>query len=414
MHILSIFLCLGIGADNIFVFSDAFKVAVADARVGAGETDPGKLLLARVYYANRRTIVAVFNTALTTAMSFVATSASPIMPISAFGIFAAMTIVVNYLISIFICPIAFAVLETYAPGGLMGPSCCGICLAALTGKGRRGAVKSEDDQPGPSRGEGAGDKVVALEVAAAAGGPKEASAPAAAAPTRGWGLGLAGCKDKKGAFSPPTTVEIFQYYYSPLMTHPVSVGGFNIPAVASVVALIFAIALASSANQAMQLRTPQSQEEFFPKDHMHTGFGDMVSSSFMAAEASGYTNVKLVFGIGGLDRSAYNKWQPDRNRGTAIWDPGFDLSTRAAQAAYVGACQRIRAQKCNQKGCPGGLGLLARPGSPSRRECVLETLADSLDVPTTALPTGEAFVTALTAFRDSNYNECVQECTCAL
>jgi hypothetical protein len=45
---------------------------------------------------------------------------------------------------------------------------------------------------------------------------------------------------------------------------------------------------------------------------------------------------------------------------------------------------------------------------------VLETLADSLDVPTTALPTGEAFVTALTAFRDSNYNECVQECTCAL
>ena len=54
----------------------------------------------RMAYAYGRTASAVFNTSFTTAMAFVSTAISPIMTISAFGAFAAIAILVNYVMVI--------------------------------------------------------------------------------------------------------------------------------------------------------------------------------------------------------------------------------------------------------------------------------------------------------------------------
>merc|ERR1711871_1052504 len=99
LHILAIFLCLGVGADDIFVFMDCWNQCMLDPDM---KENPYKIMTVTL----GRTAVAVFNTSFTTAMSFVATATSPIMPISSFGYYASMAILVLYIFSITITPVA--------------------------------------------------------------------------------------------------------------------------------------------------------------------------------------------------------------------------------------------------------------------------------------------------------------------
>ena len=66
----SIFLVLGVGADDLFVFVDAWKQSdeVVDQNL-----QPDWRLVHRMKYAYTRTFGAVFNTSFTTAMAFVST-----------------------------------------------------------------------------------------------------------------------------------------------------------------------------------------------------------------------------------------------------------------------------------------------------------------------------------------------------
>jgi predicted RND superfamily exporter protein len=84
MHILVIFLVLGVGADDVFVFVDKWKL-----------TNEKLPLDMRLHETIDHALQAVFNTSFTTIIAFVATAISPIMPIAAFGIFAALAIFVN-------------------------------------------------------------------------------------------------------------------------------------------------------------------------------------------------------------------------------------------------------------------------------------------------------------------------------
>jgi hypothetical protein len=99
MHILAVFLVLGVGADDVFVLTDGWKQSVRDVVPVPGESRKERLVR-RMTYAYGRTASAVFNTSFTTAMAFVSTAISPIMTISAFGTYAAIAILVNYLMVI--------------------------------------------------------------------------------------------------------------------------------------------------------------------------------------------------------------------------------------------------------------------------------------------------------------------------
>jgi len=96
MHILTVFLILGIGADDIFVFIDAWHQAeVILGRVGD---------LQRLSWTFRRASRAMMVTSFTTAAAFYITASSEIMPISTFGVFAGTLILVNYLMCILMFP----------------------------------------------------------------------------------------------------------------------------------------------------------------------------------------------------------------------------------------------------------------------------------------------------------------------
>merc|ERR1711965_406697 len=93
LHLCSIFLVLGIGADDNFVLFDAWRQAHTDV---PAVDDSNEITLRRLLYAFARTMDAVFSTSLTTALAFLCMGLSPIMPVRTFGIFAAMIVVCNY------------------------------------------------------------------------------------------------------------------------------------------------------------------------------------------------------------------------------------------------------------------------------------------------------------------------------
>jgi predicted RND superfamily exporter protein len=97
LHTLVIFIVLGIAADDIFVFVDAWR-----------QSENIKLIRndirMRLAYSFRRAARATATTSSTTSVAFLANAFSPIMPIASFGIYAAVIITVNYALIIMVFP----------------------------------------------------------------------------------------------------------------------------------------------------------------------------------------------------------------------------------------------------------------------------------------------------------------------
>jgi len=121
IHVLAVFIVLGIGADDIFVFADAWRQSASmDREISAS-------LTRRMNFAYSRTAQAVFNTSFTTAVAFIATGVSPVMPVAAFGYYAAIAILMNYVLAVTFLPASFIIWEIYfRKARLVG--CCFPCV----------------------------------------------------------------------------------------------------------------------------------------------------------------------------------------------------------------------------------------------------------------------------------------------
>mmetsp|Transcript_19716 Transcript_19716/g.25544 ORF Transcript_19716/g.25544 Transcript_19716/m.25544 type:complete len:843 (-) Transcript_19716:79-2607(-) len=87
IHLLVVFLILGIGADGAFVVIDAWNQS----------KEFYKDEFERLAYSYNRSAATVFNTSFTTMFAFAVTGLSALVPISTFGIYAAICIGVNYI-----------------------------------------------------------------------------------------------------------------------------------------------------------------------------------------------------------------------------------------------------------------------------------------------------------------------------
>lgn len=97
IHFLAAFLLLGIGADDVFVFVDAFKQSEHMGSISDS-------FLKRLEYTSLRASKAVLITSLTTTVAFLATTSSRVMPISTFGIYASLCIFLLYWVNVIIMP----------------------------------------------------------------------------------------------------------------------------------------------------------------------------------------------------------------------------------------------------------------------------------------------------------------------
>ena len=94
-HVLSIFIILGIGADDVFVYHDTWR-ATANSKTISLEH--------RLSICYRRASVSMLITSLTTMVAFISNAYSPLLAISSFGIFSATLVFINFLTAITFFP----------------------------------------------------------------------------------------------------------------------------------------------------------------------------------------------------------------------------------------------------------------------------------------------------------------------
>jgi hypothetical protein len=94
-HVLSIFIILGIGSDNIFVFMDSWKQS---------HHSPHKNMAMRLTSVYKRAAKATLITSFTTMMAFLSNVQSPLLAVSSFGLFSGILILINYLSVILFFP----------------------------------------------------------------------------------------------------------------------------------------------------------------------------------------------------------------------------------------------------------------------------------------------------------------------
>jgi predicted RND superfamily exporter protein len=108
------FVILGIGADDIFVYSDAWKQSYVEI--------PDANKQERVAWVFNRASKAMLITSVTTAVAFVANVVSPCAPLRLFGIFMAILVMVDYIFVITMFP---AVIVIFHKEHASLFSCCG-------------------------------------------------------------------------------------------------------------------------------------------------------------------------------------------------------------------------------------------------------------------------------------------------
>ena len=103
-HILSLFVILGIGADNVFVFYDIWRNSRCDEYLSVAH---------RLSDCYKRSVFSMLFTSLTTAVAFLSSGITPLLGTRSFGVFSALVVVVNYLSVILYFPAVVIMYHTY-------------------------------------------------------------------------------------------------------------------------------------------------------------------------------------------------------------------------------------------------------------------------------------------------------------
>uniref|UniRef100_A0A7S2QV85 SSD domain-containing protein n=1 Tax=Triparma pacifica TaxID=91992 RepID=A0A7S2QV85_9STRA len=349
LHVLVLFLVLGVGADDCFVLVDGWK-QTAELISRTKEQTYEEYLCKRMTLAYSRTAQAVFNTSFTTAMAFVATAISPIMPISTFGIYAALCIVINYVMVITLTPCAVLVYEAHVQKW-MGCFCC-PCSEKR---------KTEEEIQNP---------------------PTELE------------------HDRSGIVE-----KFFDKVYIPMFAGNEKEGASSNKGVAVVSILICVAWGIAAGSMAFQLTPPTEQEKWFKGSHMFTGILDDNQKLFLGGVDDQYVEMIFAYGIEGIDRDKnpsgekFNVYKPNENRGSVVFDSDFDITNAQTQIDILNGCQLLEDRVCNAKACSGGK--LVRPGGVT---CFLEEfdtwLTDEYSE-TRSILDSTTMTTRLLKFRDS-------------
>jgi hypothetical protein len=326
IQILAIFVVLGVGADDVFVFYDAFKQSAYEPPRISGT------ILGRVTYTAERASKAIFVTSFTTMMAFLATAMSKVMPIAAFGILSATMIFVLFAVNVLLFPPALVLYSKYF-------STCCSCSPC-------GPTKKATDV-------GGGRDKSTITVITASG--RDAGKDAEAAVE----------EMDMGKLRP-----IERFYRGPFFRFISSPARYVI--VASFLALlVIGIVLAA------QLETPAEQEQWYPSEHMMQAFSNN-RGRFMSSDEDRVVMVDLIWGLEGMDIAGVNRWKPSE-RGSLQLQPNFDASSEAAQRFLLQVCDDVKRAPCAVEGCRGGT--LARNGGaaldPKLWRCFAPRLMDS-------------------------------------
>jgi hypothetical protein len=343
MHILTIFLALGIGADSVFVYVDAWKES---GNLEAIRTDAG-----RVHFSLSRTAQSCFNTTFTTVMSFVAAGLTPVMPIHAFAVFAGIVMTVNYFLVISFTPTIVFIYYVHLSnhGG-----CC--CYSSRELSRCRWQEKANSDL------EGAREKDPLYQALCMRSQPTNVVTPLQEEPIQRAATGTSAHEREslEKILSKLGAVERFLYHrYSPFITGGRPNAPFYRKPVACFLILAFLGYFAYMLDSASRLTPPKTEELWFPETHMHNAdFFSRLANGWKGTADSAYMKAALIMGVEKMERPNYNWFFPGRERGEVTWDASFDLAKEEQQRFFLRVCDEVQQQDCDEapsdSPCVGG------------------------------------------------------------
>eukprot|EP00928_Gymnodinium_smaydae_P045063 TRINITY_DN30084_c0_g1_i1.p1 TRINITY_DN30084_c0_g1~~TRINITY_DN30084_c0_g1_i1.p1 ORF type:complete len:1044 (-),score=224.44 TRINITY_DN30084_c0_g1_i1:40-3171(-) len=333
IQILTIFLVLGIGADNIFVLCDSWKNTAELIKPADRDTKVYSYseLRQRLRITYLRTAGALFNTSFTTGMAFMSSSVSKVMPMRTNGWFAAQAIFANYIIAITLSPSLLMIHHYYLSGKRS------VCPRWSF---QTPAEEVKDDC----------ERVLDLDQLVA---ESEAAA-----------------NKRLSLFE-----KVLNQYYLPFMKK--KVGGLKLGAVLVIFTLL------GVATQGVyfssQLTPPQEEEAWFPDNHMYVAVRGFFAETFSGLTVDSFASMSMVWGVKDLDRSGdkADVYRPLNPYGELVFDDRFDLSKKEAQDEILSACKAIRELPCTYEACDKGSGKLAMELNGSVA-CFLENFGDWL------------------------------------
>lgn len=365
IQILSVFVVLGVGADDVFVFFDAFKQSAYEPAAVSGTT------LTRVTYAARRASKAIFVTSLTTAVAFAATAMSDVMPIAAFGALSAIMIFVLFALNVLFFPPALVIYDRWvrnaearrAKDGREGCrarvyafffASAGERLRGETNGGFREKTNRNEtlhvnEASNASFDSESSDGIVAVDVQVTSDVESRFQSPTKLRETETRGVDVAKLRRVERFYREP---------FFALVAHPVGkflfVAGFA-------ALLVFGVVMAS------QLETPAEQEAWYPDTHLMQSFSNN-RRRFMSSDEDRVVPVDVYWGLGGMDVRGVDRYDP-KQRGSLVLDSGFDASSAEAQAFLVTACDWLKNATCDAPGCGGPGSHLVRNGADAEIVC---------------------------------------------
>mmetsp|Transcript_56988 Transcript_56988/g.121076 ORF Transcript_56988/g.121076 Transcript_56988/m.121076 type:complete len:1127 (+) Transcript_56988:65-3445(+) len=293
-HVMAIFLLVGVGVDNVFVFLDHYEAALQANDSYLTDT------WGRMSWTWKHAGVAMGVTSGTTATSFFMNATSSFPGIEAFGIFAGCLCIVLYISMMFFWPAVVALNQVKFKHR---PFCCG-CL-----------------------------QVCAKVVPMLATSPDQAPQAPEAQDNSNPSSVPSGTSEEK-AIPKPALVRFFEDHFSYFILN------FRLR-----ILIVYAVLIVVMASQLGGLEAAKEEPDMLPETHPLMQYGSVLSSKFLRGGGTSTTQVKLVFGFDkepldreGTDNTGTGNGADSDTKGilgTVQWNPNFVDSSGNANEEVV-------------------------------------------------------------------------------
>lgn len=280
LQIMTIFLILGIGADDVFVFTDAWKQSAVVLGSDATLED-------RMTWTYRRAVKAMSVTSFTTSVAFFVTAFSPIMPISTLGIWAGLLILLQFVLVITIYPCATIIWYQFWRVRKWTN-----CLKAP--KQDSEVTKASESTPSSEK------------------------------------LGLFSKLLKRRKRNEHEYRPIEKFFNGPWTRW---MNASRIP-----ILVVGLVLVAGSIYFATRLETPIEQEKFLPDSFPAQNALNLLRTAFPVIDGSTKTRVIITWGIEGIDRRGTSRYNP-LDIGKSKLDPQFSMRSSSGQQRILEACK---------------------------------------------------------------------------
>ncbi|MES1909367.1 MAG: hypothetical protein MHM6MM_002118 [Cercozoa sp. M6MM] len=314
LHMLSMFVVLGISADNFFLITDMWRQSarieafldtefVTDSERANQSDEKMHRLAMRTSFVWRRSVRAIAATTMTTVMAFIATGTSEITPISSLGFFASMFIFANFLL----CMTFFFGVLLFWHKHLrrwrflvfalreQSPDTLAAGEKPIPVVGQEGKTPSSTTSGSMSDEESPNDRE--------AGGAVEGGRPI------------------EKFFRGPFFEFVYKCRYGLIV--------------------VFLAWFVASIVLTTGIKEVTEQEQFYPDDHFLTKMTHWPREHFGLGANAGFMVVQFVYGLDEeVERSGISRWKPQED-GTPKFLKTFNPKTPAAQAFMIQSCDMI-------------------------------------------------------------------------